>query len=291
MQKTILRLIDNAAKTGARRRGRCEGDYIGPDGLLICGKCHMAKQTRFCFGQTDNEIKNYFNGKVVPRLCECQEKERAREEAEQKKRDVALLTEHFRQQGITDPNYLSYTFANDDRKKPKISDACQKYAKNFPQMRRENRGLLFFGNVGTGKTFYAVSIANAVLEQGRSVLVTNMPSLIGRLGVGNEEKQHTLNQISQVSLLVIDDLGTERETQYALEKVYEIVDTRYRSGQPLIVTTNLPLYEIKKCKNISYGRVYSRVLQMCYPIAVLGADRRETAEKTRNEYMGTFLGL
>lgn len=82
--------------------------------------------------------------------------------------------------------------------------------------------------------------------------MTNIPSLITKLGHSQEEKNYVLDKISYVSLLVIDDLGVERDTPYSLEKIYEIIDTRYRSGKPLIITTNLKYKDMKAETNISY---------------------------------------
>ena len=93
--------------------------------------------------------------------------------------------------------------------------------------------------------------------------MTNIPSLITKLGFNQEEKSHVLNKITYVSLLVIDYLGVERDTSYSLKKVYEIIDTRYSSGKPLIITTNLKFDDMKTSENTSYIWIYDRILQMC----------------------------
>ena len=202
-----------------------------------------------------------------------------------------MLIDKFRKEGITDENYLKYTFEHDDNKNPDISRACKRYADNFTDMYRLNKGLIFCGQVGTGKTFYAGCIANAVISQARSVLITNIPSLITKLGYSQEEKNYILNKISCVSLLVIDDLGVERDTPYSLEKIYEIIDTRYRSGKPLIITTNLKYKDMKSDENTSYRRIYDRILQMCHPVAVLGESRRSQKAQESSDFMNDFLGL
>lgn len=202
-----------------------------------------------------------------------------------------MLIEKFRKEGITDSNYLKYTFDFDDNKNPEISRVCKKYADEFSEMYKLGLGLIFCGQVGTGKTFYAGCIANAVISQARSVLMTNIPSLITKLGFNQEEKNYILNKISSVSLLVIDDLGVERDTPYSLEKVYEIIDTRYRAGKPLIITTNLKYKDMKNCEAAGYKRIYDRILQMCHPIAVIGDSRRKEKAEKSIHFMNDFLGL
>lgn len=202
-----------------------------------------------------------------------------------------MLINKFRKEGITDDNYLKYTFSHDDNKNSNISRACRKYADSFSDMYKRGLGLIFCGQIGTGKTFYAGCIANEVISQARSVLMTNIPSLITKLGYSQEEKNYVLDKISYVSLLVIDDLGVERDTPYSLEKIYEIIDTRYRSGKPLIITTNLKYKDMKTEENISYKRIYDRILQMCHPVPVLGESRRNEKALKSAEFMNNFLGL
>lgn len=86
--------------------------------------------------------------------------------------------------------------------------------------------------------------------------------------------------LAKYSLLIIDDLGAERSTEYATENVFNVIDRRYRSGKPLIVTTNLQLAELLEEESVARKRIYDRILEMCVPIRVSGASKRtETAKK------------
>lgn len=120
--------------------------------------------------------------------------------------------------------------------------------------------------------------------------MTNMPRLITKLAYDSEDRNYTLQRIANVALLVIDDLGVERDTTYSLEKIYEIFDTRFRAKKPLIVTTNISAKAMKDEQNAEYKRIYDRILQMCYPIAVLGESRRAKAAQQSSEFMSEFLG-
>lgn len=71
----------------------------------------------------------------------------------------------------------------------------------------------------------------------------------------------------------------ERGTDYGLEQVYNVIDSRYRSGKPLIVTTNLSLDELQHPQDTPHARIYDRLLEMCAPILFTGTNfRRQTAQ-------------
>ena len=88
----------------------------------------------------------------------------------------------------------------------------------------------------------------------------------------------------------IDDFGMERGTEYALEQVYNIVDSRYRSQKPLIVTTNLPLNEIRHPQDTAHARIYDRILEMCVPISCIGASLRKENAQKKLESMKSLIG-
>ena len=83
-----------------------------------------------------------------------------------------------------------------------------------------------------------------------------------------------MQRLNAASLLVIDDLGVERSTDYTLEKVYDLVDTRYRANKPLILTTNLSVKEMQQNNDIRFGRIYDRIFEVCYPIELRGKSWR-----------------
>lgn len=288
MKEIISNIIDNANKAAKQQVPTQQNDYLNKDGILICGKCNTPKQKRLSISK-DNALFEIYNNRIVSIHCKCQQEKQKQDEIKQKQQDTNRLIERFRKQGILDVNYLKYTFDNDDNKNQSVTNMCKKYAKNFSQMYQRNKGLIFCGPVGTGKTFFACCIANEVLLQAKSILITNIPSLVSKMGFSKEEKHYILNQIANVSLLVIDDLGVERDSAYSIEKVYEIVDTRYRSGKPLIVTTNMSFKDIKNCSELSHKRIYDRITQMCYPIAVLGSSRRIDEFNGNCDFMTKFL--
>ena len=135
-------------------------DYKDPKtGLLMCGKCHTPKQYHF--------HNAAFDLGLVPVLCDCQ---RAAREAEQQKRRDAereMLTARRKAAcfGVNDRK-AAYTFDTDDNANTAATNAAQGYVRHFTEMRERGRGLFFIGPCGTGKTFLACCIANALLDKG-----------------------------------------------------------------------------------------------------------------------------
>ena len=76
-------------------------------------------------------------------------------------------------------------------------------------------------------------------------------------------------------LLIIDDLGVERSTEYAMEQMFFVIDSRYRSRRPMIITTNLKLAELKNPPDLAHARIYDRILERCAPILFAGKNFRE----------------
>lgn len=259
------------------------GDYYDEEGFLMCHNCHTRKQF---------ELDVLGHVRKVPVMCKCKEEELAKENEERERREVEAKIKRLQEKGITDAQYLKWRIETDDRQNAKISDAVIRYIDKWDEMRDKNMGILFYGNVGTGKTFYAACIANKLIERGVGVLMTNIPSLMSAMSKDFErEKNRILHEISTVPLLILDDIGVERDTTYGYEKIQEIIDTRYRSGLPLIVTTNLSPHELTNPQDLRYKRVYDRVLEMCYPILVDGRSRREVKAKSMRSDARDILGI
>jgi DNA replication protein DnaC len=104
-------------------------------------------------------------------------------------------------------------------------------------------------------------------------------------------KQAFIDSLNRYTLLIIDDLGAERKSEFMQETVFNIVDARYRSGLPFIITTNLTAEELKKPQDVSYSRIYDRILERCFPIEVSGASRRRQNLKDNYKNVKEKLGL
>lgn len=176
-----------------------------------------------------------------------------------------------RDECFNDLAYRNMTFARDDRPEHLLSKAARVYAENF-QPAMEQHGIMFTGNVGTGKTFYACCIANAVIDRGCTAWVTTLQPLVRAL-CSYEAAEKILAKIRKVDLLVLDDLGSTALNDFTTDKIFEIVDERYRSGKPLIVTTNLDPDSSWK-SNIGMRRIFDRLRERCRHVVMDGESRR-----------------
>ena len=119
-------------------------------------------------------------------------------------------------------------------------------------------------------------IANALLDKGIPVLMTNFSRILNTLtGMYSDDRNQFIDSFNKYSLLIIDDLGIERSSEFALEQVFNVIDSRYRSKKPLIVTTNLTLDELKHSKDLARARIYDRVLERCVPLKINNQNIRE----------------
>ena len=275
----------------ASLQNRNEDDYLDEEGFLVCGKCHTRKQQDITLpafgGQSERVVR-------VGIACECRKKEIEAERAAEERRQFLQRMEVLRRDGITDPAYIQYTFDKDDNRNPEVSEVCRRYVENWDEMFKDNIGILFYGGVGTGKSFLACCIANALIEKLVPVSVTNFPRLLNKLqGLGfGEERQEFIDKLQRYKLLVIDDLGVERDTSYSTEQVYNVIDTRSRSGMPLIITTNLSMDDLKNPPSLAHARIYDRVLEMCpIRLKLVGESRRKTIANERRDKAKKLLGL
>ena len=103
-------------------------------------------------------------------------------------------------------------------------------------------------------------------------------------GMCSDDKNAFVASLMSYSLLIIDDLGIERNTEFALEQVFNIIDERYKTRLPLIVTTNLSMNTLKNPEDIAHQRIYDRVLAMCIPVSFQGINHRslESEQKMKN---------
>ena len=180
-----------------------------------------------------------------------------------------------------------WTFENDDGQSSQIIMVAKNYVENFKKMREDGKGLLLFGTVGTGKTFAAACIANALIDKGYPCLMARLSDIAQGIFDGD----FTCHDFNKYPLLILDDLGAERKTEYMQEIVFSVIDSRYRARLPLIVTSNLTAEAIKNPADIAYQRIFSRLLEMCLPVECNGEDRRRKILKRDFGQYKDLLGL
>lgn len=243
------------------------------DGVLYCGTCNKPKEKKLTVLGKDI---------FIGQMCDCkkaeEEKHKAKIEEQRAKDEKARrqeIIEHNRKKCFESQEQMNYTFDNDDNKN-EISKIAKNYADKFEEL--NDTGLVLYGSVGTGKTYSACCIANALIDKGYKVLVTNFPKIANELQ-STFEKQEYIDNLVGFDLLVIDDLASERRTEYMDEMVTNVIDSRYRNGKPVIITTNLTADEMVYSEDVNRQRIYSRLYEMCVFYEVKGDDRRKSKQK------------
>ena len=236
------------------------------DHLIYCTKCHTPRQGRYTL-----------QGRVFmpPIRCKCQQEIYDQEEARRKLSERQAEIKRMKASGLQDKSLYDYTFEKDTGINPEMHLA-HKYVENWDDMKARSSGLLLWGDVGTGKSFFAGCIANALLEKGVPVLMTNFSRILNTLsGMHFEDRNQFIDSLNRYSLLIIDDLGIERNSEFVLEQVFNVIDSRYRSKKPLIVTTNLTLTELNNAPDVAHRRIYDRILERCAPIRINNRNIRQ----------------
>lgn len=261
-------------------RDLLKDEYLGADGLIHCRHCDGARQMQVeLFGKQD----------TVFCLCQCQTEARDREDEEHHLRARMTEIRQLKADGLQDAALRRCTFANDLGYQPE-SAKLRAYVEQFPEMLKSGAGLLLWGGVGTGKTFLAACVANALLDRSIPVLMPVTGELLNKLmGIYPSERNNFLKSLNAYSLLILDDLGMEHSSEFAMSQMFNIVDGRYRSGKPLIVTTNLTLQELKHPPDLAHARIYDRLLEMCTPIRINGQNIRQLRAHEQMEAMRSRL--
>lgn len=249
-----------------------DNTYLGEDGLLRCSICGEHLETII-----DVPLKGE---RKVRCNCSCMlaewraYEERLKQEELDRRRKICFGdAKKFREARFEN-------FVEDDTMK-----VAKNYANIFKEFYKQSKGLLLHGSFGTGKSIPAACTANQLLDEGYKVHMTNFSIIANKIQATFDGKQLYIDDLCRYSLLIIDDLGAERQSEYMQEIVYSVINARYNTEKPFIVTTNIDINEIKKINDIEKRRVYERILERCHPVLVSGQNYRR--KKVREEFSRT----
>lgn len=219
--------------------------------------------------------------------CRCRKEELATKKILEENKEKQIRLNNIIKNSLMDNSFREKNFENWDFEKgnKKMHNIGVKYSNNFKEMKEKSVGMLIYGEPGNGKTYVSAAIANKLLDDMVPVICVSINSLLSRIketfnSWGKEAEDTILKSLSNADLLVIDDLGTEQQTEWSKSKIYNIIDSRYRNGLPLIISTNVSLVDLE---NKYDKRTYDRLLEMCTPIINEGTSirRRKAVEKTQ----------
>ena len=215
----------------------------------------------------------------VPIMCQCEvdleEEVKKQEEAKAKQerinRILALsnLGERFK-----DASFENF--------EPSAgTEACWAYTKEYAEhfTKKTDGGICIYGRAGNGKSHLAAALVNRVIQRGFTAVFIEVPDLFSKIkatygadGTGSEDK--IMTALGKCDLLVLDDAGAERPSEWVQEKFFQIINTRYKNRLPVVITTNTK--DMAGLEDIIGFRAYDRVLEMCLPLKNNGESYRRS---------------
>ena len=226
-------------------------------------------------------------------MCSCKIKEKEEKKRIEENREKQDRLERLFKNSLMDSKFRKETFKKWDRSKGSRTyyDIGIKYCKNFKEIRTEGLGMMLQGRPGNGKTYLSNCIANYLLDTFTPVISISINNLLDRIRQtynkwGQEGETELIKSITKADLIILDDLGTENPTDWAISKVYSIIDAIYRAKKCLIVSTNYTLQQLRE----QYGeRTISRLEEMCTTITIRDKSFRESMAEDNKEKLRRLL--
>lgn len=272
----VEHIIEQTAQKVKENQNLQNTDYLDAEGLCWCGICGERKENRYMV---------LGHERILPCLCRCDREKLEAQKEEERKQDFAIKVSNLKSVGLTEPRFREWRFENDNGSTPKL-DIARQYVENWKDMQQRNIGYVLMGPVGTGKSFFAGCVANRLMEQGIPVMMTNFSRILNELTKPYADKNEFISHLVSYPLLIIDDLGIERNSEFALEMIYNTIDRRYCIKKPLIVTTNLSYQDMTRADlDMDHQRIYSRLMEMCLPIIYQGQDQRLHEQDIKLEWL------
>ena len=265
--------------------------FTDSEGFRHCVVCGDRIETLL----TGRDGAPLFGGRKVVCTCSCDRKRQEWEARERAERDsLERVRTMLRECSLYDPAYRQYTFAKDQHDKdPDFAYAakkCRDYVTHFAALEQEHAGLLLTGPVGTGKSFYAAAVVNALCDKGIPAIIFPTARLINAVKA-TRDPQALFDELDGFSLVALDDLGAERDTEFALEQLENFVDQRALKGKVLLVTTNLSIQEIRNPRDLRYRRLFDRIQALCcLPVPLIHQSLRSAQAAAQEAKCRSILG-
>lgn len=259
VQVFVNDLADRSATTAD-----LSGTFRDDCGIVRCQKCG---ERRVAFISAV--------GRELPVACRCWE---AKATAAQKSQAILAAGLKVRSSPFFSRGYEDYTFAADSWPDGEVSRQCRTYVACREQMHDADLGLLFSGRIGTGKTFYAASVINALRARGVSAIICTAANLVN-VAQALRNPLAAIDELDSFEFVALDDLGAQRGTDFGISLIEGFIDARVLSRRPLIVTTNLSAAQMRQPEDLRWARTFDRILALCPHVIVTTGDSLRRTER------------
>jgi DNA replication protein DnaC len=238
---------------------------LGEDAIVPCPKCVLTKCT--CGGEDPYYI--FKEDKIAE--CFCRET----------RMKILKINMNYNRSGIY--KKFQWKRLNNFKSLSKQAEDAKNFSyeivRSFPDV---TKGLFLWGNPGTGKTLLASIILTELIirhaVEGRFISISRdlFKSLQESFHEGSEsfgESGKIEKELADVDILVVDDFGIQKDTEWKQETLYDLVDARYEAEKFTIFTSNNNPH--KAFKDLSQGRILSRIKEMCRILEISGEDYRD----------------
>jgi len=161
---------------------------------------------------------------------------------------------------------------------PKLQKLCEDYVTDFKNLSLNGWWLYFWWNIWSGKTHAATAVCNELIEKHLTpILFVNMSDVSNRVRNSFDEQNNSdsdlFEEMKKVKLLVIDDIGVEKVTEWLTEQLFLVINHRYENNLPMIITSNQSLEDLWR---LHKPQIASRIDEMCKSVRFTGEDRRHS---------------
>lgn len=195
---------------------------------------------------------------VYTKCDKCREEKadanrKQQEAAEREQRNIRWMARVF-EAGIPERfktrTLDTYIIDQNSTKQQRIYNFCKDYAANFDTVKNTGRSFLMLGTVGTGKTHLSIGIALEIMKSGHSAIFTSASKIFRAIkdtySKNSHQKESEVMEIyTQCDLLIIDEVGVQRGSDFEKETFFDVINERYESIRPTIILSNLTIEEIK----------------------------------------------
>ena len=252
-----------------------DNDYYNENNILCCGNCHEEKE--FILP----------NGTKVPCVCKC-EIERMEMEDRKDKRET-FIRHNLK---YIDEEYRNFRLCDVDNSSGEF-DFANNFINNFEDIKRMKTGLYIYGDTGNGKTTIAKAIANELFDKEYRVLMMSCNKAVEKINEGNGNTKENINYFKDViinsDLIVLDDFGATRETDYQIERIYNLINYLYENKKIVILTTNISRSDLGTENSLSKKRIFDRIIEMTYGVFIKGSGIRKDLARNKMEEMKKLL--